>query len=450
MSLNKRNTTGGPGSTRRDPAVRKKYRSRSQREQEANRLVLIISAVLAALIIVVLGGAFLLDGVIRPAQSVMSMGGTNVSLRDFSARVAYERWRDGNQLAFYYNNQYFRQELSNSQSAIGQLYQQMLDPTLYGQRVMDEMVREAAVQQYADANNIKVDDAEVQKTLGQSFGYDPNPLTATPTTTPTITLTALVSSTPSPTPTITPTPATPLPTATLTQTPYPTGLPTNTPGPTEQAQDYNKTTSNVYDEAAKLTGLSRDQLVKLFTQSAYYQALTKKVTEAVAGKLEVTQDEVKVRHILVANEDTANAIVKAVNSGASFADLARALSTDTGSGAAGGELGWAPVGKYVTEFEGYVWDAKTVVGAISAPIKTQFGYHVIQLEAREKRTLTDQEQQDVQSKKFSDWLTQWKKDKNQQSYDTVWQGNIPDSPGLDKFGIPTNLSQGANPLSGLQ
>ncbi len=451
MALNKRNTTGRPGSTRRDPAVRKKYRSRSQRENEANRLVLLIAAAISLVIIVVLGSAVLLDVVIRPNQSVMSMSGVSIPLRDFQQRVAYERWRDGNQLSFYYNNQYFRQQLSNTQSAIGQLYQQMLDPTLYGQRVMDEIIRENAVQQYANANNIKVDDGEIQTSLGKSFGYDPNPKTATPTPTPTVTLTALVSATPTATYTITPTPSTLPPSPTVTQTPYPTGIPTNTPGPTEQAQDYDKTKSNVFDQAVKLTGLSRDVVQKLFTQSAYFQELTKKVTEAVAGKLEAMQDEVKVRHILVAAQDSADAIVKAVNGGASFADLARALSTDTGSGATGGELGWAPTGKYVAEFEGYVWDTKTVVGAISAPIKTQFGFHVIQLEAREKRALTDQEQQDVQSKKFSDWLTQFKKDKNEQTFDPVWQGNIPDQPGLDKFGIPTTLSQGSNnPLSGLQ
>ncbi len=264
------------------------------------------------------------------------------------------------------------------------------------------MVNYLIVKQYADANNIKVDDATVQDTMGREFGFDFHPQTATPTLTSTLTLTPLLTETPTSTPTITPTPSA-MPT--VTTTPFPTGIPTVTPGATEQRTAYNKTQQDVFTSAGKLTGLSNDDIQKLFTEETYEQELTKKVQEAVGGKLQAMQDEVKVRHILVATQDQADAVVKALQNGTSFADLARSVSTDTGSGAQGGELGWAPKGKYVAEFEAYVWDAKTKVGAVSAPIKSQFGYHVIQLEAREPRLLSDQEQQSVQSQKFSTWLT---------------------------------------------
>ncbi len=58
MSLKKRSTTGLPSTNRRDSDVRRKYRSRSQREGEINRLVLMISGVIAAVIVVILGSAF--------------------------------------------------------------------------------------------------------------------------------------------------------------------------------------------------------------------------------------------------------------------------------------------------------------------------------------------------------------------------------------------------------
>ncbi len=112
MSLKKRNTTGLPTSTRRNPNTRNQYRSRAQREHEVNRLVLIITGIIALVIAVILGGAFLIQNVIQPAQSVASINGASISLRDFQQRVTFDRWRDGNQLAQIYNNQYLAQQLS--------------------------------------------------------------------------------------------------------------------------------------------------------------------------------------------------------------------------------------------------------------------------------------------------------------------------------------------------
>ncbi|MHB8630026.1 MAG: peptidylprolyl isomerase [Aggregatilineales bacterium] len=446
MAQRKRNTTGLPGSTRRDPAVRIKHRTRAQREAETNRLVLLLSAIIAIVIIVVLGAAFVVDGVIRPNQAVATVGGTGISLRDFQQRVIFERWQAGEQLAQVYQISYLQSELADPSTPYGQLYSQMLDPATFGKTVLDKMTNALIVKEYAAKNNITVTDDEVQKQLGQNFGYAPDVPTATATIPLTLTPTDIVSATPSPSPTITPTPSL-APTATLT--PFPTGFPTNTPGPTQQAQDFQKNQDNYYQAAAKGTGLSADTIRQLFTEIATEQALSKKVETAVAGKPQAVQDEVKVRHILLKNEDDANAVIKALNAGESFAELAHAVSQDTGSASQGGELGWTPnSGQYVTEFNAYVWDPKTVVGAISAPIHTQDGFHVIQLEARQPRQLSDQDQQAVLNKAYNDWLTKTKTDYNTQTNDTVWTDNVPSTPDLTAFNIPTNLSQGAGSSSG--
>jgi len=450
MSLRKQKTTGLPGTTRRDPAVRTKFRSRAQREAETNRLVLIITAIIATVIIVLVGGALLIDNVIRPSQSVADAGGTGIPLNTFQQRVMFERWQRGLELAQVYQNQYYQQQLADPSTQYGQLYAQMSDPSQFGKAVLTEMVNAELVKQYAAKNNISVSDAEVQAAIGKDFGFEPNAPTGTPTASPTATLTPIVSATPTPSPTVTPTPSA-VPTATIT--PFPTGIPTNTPGPTEQKQNYDKSQTDVYSQAAKSTGLSVDQARQLFTEVTYQRLLIIKVEEAVGGKLQATQDEVKVRHILVATEDQAKAVITALKAGESFGMLASAISTDTGSGAQGGELGWAPhSGKYVAEFETYIWDAKTAVGSISDPaVKSQFGYHVIQLEARQSRVLTDQEQADVQTKNYNDWLTKTKTDLNVKTFDDVWTANVPSTPTLDSFGVPANLSQGAGSsgLSGL-
>ncbi|MFO7768216.1 MAG: peptidylprolyl isomerase [bacterium] len=65
---------------------------------------------------------------------------------------------------------------------------------------------------------------------------------------------------------------------------------------------------------------------------------------------------------------------------ADFADLAREHSQDPGSARAGGDLGTAPRGSYVEEFEETVWNLP--VGEISEPVRTQYGWHLIQVTER--------------------------------------------------------------------
>ena len=82
-------------------------------------------------------------------------------------------------------------------------------------------------------------------------------------------------------------------------------------------------------------------------------------------------------HILVATEDEAKAIKAELDGGADFAEIAKAKSTDTGSGANGGDLGWFGVGAMVKPFEDAVIAAK--VGEVTAPVQSDFGWHLIKV-----------------------------------------------------------------------
>lgn len=86
--------------------------------------------------------------------------------------------------------------------------------------------------------------------------------------------------------------------------------------------------------------------------------------------------EFNASHILVETEEAAAAIVEELESGADFAEVAREKSTGP-SGPNGGELGWFGPGMMVPEFQAAVEAME--VGAISAPVQTQFGWHVIKL-----------------------------------------------------------------------
>lgn len=73
-------------------------------------------------------------------------------------------------------------------------------------------------------------------------------------------------------------------------------------------------------------------------------------------------------------------ILDSIHAGGDFADFARRYSTDPGSAASGGDLGWEKRGVYVREFEETVFGLKE--GEVSPIVKTQFGFHIIQLLGR--------------------------------------------------------------------
>lgn len=89
------------------------------------------------------------------------------------------------------------------------------------------------------------------------------------------------------------------------------------------------------------------------------------------------QTEYSASHILVATEAEAQDLSAQIAGGADFAELAKANSTDPGSGPNGGSLGWFGAGQMVPEFEAAVGDLEP--GAVSEPVQTQFGWHIIKL-----------------------------------------------------------------------
>lgn len=99
-------------------------------------------------------------------------------------------------------------------------------------------------------------------------------------------------------------------------------------------------------------------------------------------------EQVKARHILVATEDEAKDIIAQLQKGASFEQLAKDKSTDTGTKDQGGELGYFSKGKMVPEFDAAAFAQKT--GEFSTtPIKTEYGYHIILVEDHKQAVQAD-------------------------------------------------------------
>jgi foldase protein PrsA len=87
--------------------------------------------------------------------------------------------------------------------------------------------------------------------------------------------------------------------------------------------------------------------------------------------------ELNARHILVEDEALAKELVGKLKAGEDFAKLAKENSTDTGSAEKGGDLGWFTVGTMVPEFNDAAYALE--IKEISEPVKSDFGYHIIQV-----------------------------------------------------------------------
>ena len=96
-------------------------------------------------------------------------------------------------------------------------------------------------------------------------------------------------------------------------------------------------------------------------------------------KSQAAGTEYRARHILVEKEDEAKALITQIKGGAKFEDLAKKHSKDPGSGERGGDLDFAKPDSYVPEF-GQAMSKLKKGEMTDAPVKSQFGWHIIKLE----------------------------------------------------------------------
>ncbi len=124
------------------------------------------------------------------------------------------------------------------------------------------------------------------------------------------------------------------------------------------------------DRRGYISGVAIQKLITgAVTDAALQAAYDAKFNDAVPAT------EYSAAHILVADEAKANELKAQIEGGADFAELAKANSTDTGSGANGGDLGWFGKGMMVKPFEDAVLAAE--IGKVVGPVKSDFGYHLI-------------------------------------------------------------------------
>lgn len=135
------------------------------------------------------------------------------------------------------------------------------------------------------------------------------------------------------------------------------------------------------------------------------------------GEQMVAQTEV--RHILlkpseILNDEQAKELIVQIKdriaAGEDFAELAKEYSEDIGSAQEGGELGWTNPGQMVPEFEQEM--GKTEIGSVSNPVRSQFGWHLLEITGRRDQDMTElavrgKAQDFLHQRKFQEELDAW-------------------------------------------
>jgi len=137
----------------------------------------------------------------------------------------------------------------------------------------------------------------------------------------------------------------------------------------------------------RLNYLEERALRRAFFAETIANAVTEEAVRADYDKFVadfVPADEIRASHILVATEEEAKTVEADLAAGGDFATIAKEKSIDPGA-ANGGDLGFFGKGMMVAPFEAAAF-ALTDVGQVSAPVQSQFGWHVIRLEEKRQST----------------------------------------------------------------
>lgn len=135
-------------------------------------------------------------------------------------------------------------------------------------------------------------------------------------------------------------------------------------------------------EVLKRTAAAKSQIVRaVYVENEVNKLMTDEQIQKAYDKFKAEQgkiEEVHARHILVEKEETAKEILKKISEGAKFEDLAKEYSKDSSNKDTGGDLGYFTKEAMVKEFADAAFGANKGE-VVKTPVKTQFGYHVIEV-----------------------------------------------------------------------
>ena len=417
------------------PGASRKHVARAEREAMLQRWVITGTVAIVALIGGLIGYGLLDQYVLQPRQPVAKVRSVEITTAEFQKMVKYQRvqlinqYAQINQIVQFFGND--PNAAGYYQSQLNQIQIQLTDPNALGRRVLDDLIEDEIIRQEAATRGLTVPAEEVDKSLREAFGYFPD---GTPTPLPSAT------SAPTETPTLAPTPAlsgaegaAPGVTATAAPTRPPTQAPTAGPSSTPlpsatpyTAEEYQKNYAELLKRLETQAGMSEADIRRIF-ESLLLRA---KLSEAVTADTPREVVEAHARHILVEDEAAAKDLIARLQKGEDFAALAAQYSTDISNKDQGGDLGTFGPGRMVAEFDQVVFSA--AIGVYTEPVKTGFGWHVIEILSRAPRQLTDNEYEQKQGEAFTQWLTDQHDNSDQIVEYDLWQLRVPSVPSVEE------------------
>lgn len=367
-----------------EPSRKEQTMTRVERER-ARRLTIIVGIVLGIAALVLVAG-LLYQLVFIPNSSVARVNDTAISVRDLDKESRFVQLQTIAQLDQLIQLQ---QSFGSSDtggffsSQISQLQNELFSDEGLANRVLESMIDSELIRQLAATRGIAASEDEVQARFESFIATQQGFVTA-----PDATATAEALAAATATPTFTPSPT---PTTTLTTT-VPVTPTEVLPTPTvhvQTAEEFDAGLQQVLTNIASGSGLSADEVRSIYLSSITGQILRERLTEQLGDEMPLAGEQVRARHILIsvpqdaAPEDDQIALAKAISitqqlqGGADFAALAAEFSDDTSNAASGGDLGFFGKGQMVQEFEDAAFSL--AVDEISDPVRTQFGYHIIQV-----------------------------------------------------------------------
>lgn len=431
-----------PQESGRNPAPHKKHVARLQRERQQTKLILYtFFGIMGAVALLLLYG-WVDAQYLQLRRPVAKVGSVELTVKEFEPRVRLQRQQLLNDYTEY--AQYAQVFGIDVEAQLQQIAGSLNSPQTVGQQVIDQMVREELIRQEAAKRGITVSEEELNKAIEEAFGYFPN---GTPTPAPTATAFvepeipaeafAVVSVTPPPT-------STPLSNGTAesteaaesteeaaTATPQPANTATPTAGPT--STPLPTATPYTADAFQETLGETNEGLVKLGFDEEYVrnfflaQLLEEKLKEEIAKDVKATETQVWARHILLEDTVSAQEVLNRLANGADFGELAKEFSTDTGSAVNGGDLGWFGPNMMVPEFEAAAFALEKSGDYTLEPVESQFGYHIIQLIAKQERPLSESQFSLNRDVEFQKWLDSAKEEYGVEIYD-IWKQRVPTEP----------------------
>ena len=409
--------------------LNKERKSRHEKEMKQMKWLKIGGITVFAIIILVLVFGVFYEYQYLPNKTIAKVQDKKITVKEFQEAVRYQRVNlisNYNYMAQLYQS--FGMQMDEETKSQYEI--QLSEPYagILGQQVYNTMVNQLILEYGAKAAGITVSDAEVDNEIQSMWGYYPN---GTPTprpsetpfaNTPTVSEEQLkllnYTETPTPTTEITdltslkesgPEANTPVVTDTPTLSPTATQTEVSSESPTPVLSPTPSLTPTTYTEEMFQNNFNRQfennpyYSKEFFRKQVYYQLLEQKVRDMLAKDIEPEAEMVWARHILVSTEDEAKKVIERLNNGEDWNALAAEVSTDTSNNTKGGDLGWFMKGVMDPDFEKAAFEQE--VGTYSKePVKTQYGYHVIQVIGHEVRPLTSTDRSNAIDRAYKNWL----------------------------------------------